>query len=124
MKDRADRFIIHKGEMEGTSDDCACKDCKFLIKKFADGYKRAMCDKYTHIKPMDILFNRAECKYYKSEFLDERNKDNNMLERIFGEIAKENGYSNVYDFLYDYRIITFPTIKVPKYKKLISLNYC
>ena len=49
-----------------------------------------------------------------------------MNKKVLEEIAKEEGYSNVVEFLYDYRIM-FPTVRVPKHTKLefikLIMNY-
>lgn len=41
-----------------------------------------------------------------------------MKKKLLRYIAEQEGYSNVKDFLYDYRIITFPTVKVPRHTKI------
>lgn len=66
-----ERFIINDGDMHGPKDNIACKTCKFRIKKFEDGYKRASCEKYDRSsgnrKPSKILYENQKCEFYKED---------------------------------------------------------
>lgn len=46
-----------------------CRSCRFQMKGDVLAYKKCYCDKYPEkkgvLKPKDVMFNGASCKYYK-----------------------------------------------------------
>lgn len=65
------RFIWEEGDLIAPGDDICCRDCKFRITAFAEGYKRGICDKYDDVyknsKPNSILFDNQECDFYEKD---------------------------------------------------------
>lgn len=46
-----------------------CRSCRFQMKGDVIAYRKCYCDKYPKekdiLKPKDVMFNGAPCKYYK-----------------------------------------------------------